>query len=208
MLSNGKKDNAADIYGELRGSSPGQNLMGWQSNHVEMLTGQLDVPAGSPDCTQGSSAERRRPRNSLPIQRLQKPWAALSGPLVCTGSPLHRATALLESSSLQLPPTELGCVPALPLSESPPLPLTAIPIPTCTISSLGQMPLLPLAFSQGTVPLAPLLPSSAQILRTLPSVAQKGLTGTEERNYHFFTWDTSLVLMRPTSSHSLGSQIL
>lgn len=123
-------------------------------------------------------------------------------------SPLHCATALLESASLQLPPTELGCVPALPLSESPPLPLTAIPIPTRTISSLGQMPLLPLAFSQGTVPLAPLLPSSVQILRTLPSVAQKGLTGTEDCNYHFFTWDTSLVLMRPTSSHSLGSRIL
>lgn len=103
---------------------------------------------------------------------------------------------------------ELGCVPALPLSESPPLPLTAIPIPTCSVSSLGQMPLLPLAFSQGTVPLAPLLPSSAQILRALPSVAQKGLTGTEERNHHFFTWDTTLVLMWPTSSHSLGSQIL
>lgn len=70
----------------------------------------------------GSSAERRRQRNSLPIQRLQKPWAALSGPLACTGSSSHCATALLERSSLQLPPTELGCVPALPLSESPPLP--------------------------------------------------------------------------------------
>lgn len=74
-------------------------------------------------------------------------------------------TALLENSSLQLPSTKLGSVLALPLKESLPLPLTAVPVSTCSLCSLGQMPLLPLAFSQGTAPLAPLLPSSAQILR-------------------------------------------
>ena len=96
-------------------------------------------------------------------------------------SSLYRQPLALYDSSVRelllAPATfKLGSVLALPLNESPPFPLTAIPMPTCSLSSLGQMTLLPSAFSQGTVSPVPLLPSSAQILRA--QSAQKVLSAT------------------------------
>lgn len=110
-----------------------------------------------------------------------------------------------------MPPPKPGSVLALPLNESP---LTQSHV--CSLSSLGPMSLLPLAFSHGTsCPLTALLCTDSkssmytqEILSVIASVFQNGLTGTEAYNCHLFTWDSSLVLMWPTSCYFLGSQIL
>lgn len=213
MLSNWEEDNAADVQGELRVVHVGRIWGDPRAIRWRCSADSWTLQKRKSSLCKGIKCREVMTEKQSSCWEVTKPLAGSEWSSSLKRQPLPWLTALWGGSFWQQPPFKPGSVLALALNPFPlsPPPHSRLCAHVPSLLSWPDAP-LPSAFSHGTVLLASLLPTSAQILRaqSTQKVALCGLEGSDWHrgsNCHLLIWDTDFVLIWLTSRHFLGSQI-